>query len=143
MVEEKRNILVGYVPSPITAIFLLLLRRLRRVHPNVNARSCSLGIFIGFAAFFMMEKTLRVLGGGGDHTHSHEGKGHYEKTSDEGISSAIESHNSSSSMRSRHHANAEHSNEHEAQSGEAKGTVNGPSKLSAYLNLFGDFVHNM
>ncbi|KAH9987298.1 ZIP zinc transporter-domain-containing protein [Russula compacta] len=113
MVEEKRNILVG------------------------------LGIFIGFATFFMMEKTLRVLGGGEDHTHSHEGKGHQEKASDEGTSSAIETHSSSSSTRSRHHANAEHSNEHEAQSGEAKGSVNGPSKLSAYLNLFGDFVHNI
>jgi zinc transporter 7 len=44
MVEEKRNILIG------------------------------LGIFVGFATFFIMEKTLRVLGGDEDahgHTHSH------------------------------------------------------------------------
>jgi zinc transporter 7 len=91
----------------------------------------------------MMEKTLRVLGGGEDHTHSHEGSGHYSKVPVEGTASAVEPHNSSSGMRSRHPANAEHSDKCEPQSEEVKGNVGGPSKLSAYLNLFGDFVHNM
>jgi zinc transporter 7 len=142
MVEEKRHILVGYVPSLITAIILFLLQ-LGRVHPNVNARSCSLGIFIGFAAFFMMEKTLRVLGGGEAHTHSHEGHGDLSKATDESTSSAVEPNTSSSGMRSRHQANTEHSNKQELQVDDAKSDVGGPSKLSAYLNLFGDFVHNM
>jgi zinc transporter 7 len=113
MVEEKRHILVG------------------------------LGIFIGFSAFFMMEKTLRVLGGGEAHTHSHEGDGDLSKATDESTSSAIEPHTSSSGMRSRLQANTEPSNKHEPQVEDAKGNIGGPSKLSAYLNLFGDFVHNI
>nr|AMD82964.1 zinc transporter protein ZIP2 [Russula atropurpurea] len=113
MVEEKRHILVG------------------------------LGIFIGFSAFFMMEKTLRVLGGGEAHSHSLEGDGDLSKGTDESTSSAIEPHTSSSGMRSRQPANMEHSNKHEPRSEDAKGKISGPSKLSAYLNLFGDFVHNI
>jgi len=91
----------------------------------------------------MMEKTLRVLGGGEGHTHSHEGNEHHDKVPDESTSSAVEPHSSSSGMRSRHQANTDHSNEREPQGEEVKGNVGGPSKLSAYLNLFGDFVHNM
>ncbi|KAF8501585.1 Zinc/iron permease [Russula emetica] len=113
MVEEKRHILVG------------------------------LGIFVGFAAFFMMEKTLRVLGGGEAHTHSHEGHGDLSKATDESTSSAVEPNTSSSGMRSRHQVNTEHSSKHEIQVDDAKSNVGGPSKLSAYLNLFGDFVHNI
>ncbi|KAI0280845.1 Zinc/iron permease [Russula aff. rugulosa BPL654] len=113
MVEEKRHILVG------------------------------LGIFIGFAAFFMMEKTLRVLGSGEAHAHSHEGHGDLSKATDESTSSAVEPNTSSSGMRSRHQVNTEHSNKQELQVDDAKSHAGGPSKLSAYLNLFGDFVHNI
>jgi len=113
MVEEKRHILVG------------------------------LGIFIGFAAFFMMEKTLRVLGSGEAHTHSHEGHGDLSKATDESTSSAVEPNTSSLAMRSRHQVNTEHSDKHELQVDDVKSNVGGPSKLSAYLNLFGDFVHNI
>ncbi|KAI0255001.1 Zinc/iron permease [Lactifluus subvellereus] len=113
MVEEKRNILVG------------------------------LAILIGFAAFFMMEKTLRVLGSGEGHTHSQEGHGHHNKTSDEGASSAVEPNSTGSGLRSRRKVNGEYSNEDEGQPEEEMGHVNGPTKLSAYLNLFGDFVHNI
>jgi zinc transporter 7 len=142
MVEEKRHILVGYVMSPIMAIIFVLLQ-LGTVHPNVNAPSCSLGIFIGFSAFFMMEKTLRVLSGGETHTHSHEGHGDLSNaTTEESTSSAIEPHSSSSGMRSRNQANTEQSDKHEPQLKDAS-NAGGPSKLSAYLNLFGDFVHNM
>ncbi|KAI0956104.1 hypothetical protein AcV7_006597 [Taiwanofungus camphoratus] len=83
MVEEKRNILIG------------------------------LGIFIGFASFFIMEKTLRVLGnedGHAGHSHSHS---HGDKSAaDELVQTSV--------IKVAH-----------------------TSKLSAYLNLFGDFVHNM
>jgi zinc transporter 7 len=91
----------------------------------------------------MMEKMLRVLGGGEAHSHSNEGDGDLSKGTDESTSSAIEPHTSSSGMRSRQPANMEHSNKHEPQSEDSKGNIGGPSKLSAYLNLFGDFVHNM
>ncbi|KAH9972064.1 ZIP zinc transporter-domain-containing protein [Lactifluus volemus] len=113
MVEEKRNILVG------------------------------LGIFIGFAVFFMMEKTLRVLGGGDGHTHSPEGHGNRDKTSDKSASSAIEPNNTTSGLRSRRKVSGEYSNVGERPAEEEKGHISGPSKLSAYLNLFGDFVHNI
>jgi zinc transporter 7 len=92
----------------------------------------------------MMEKTLRVLGGGEDHTHSHEGSEHHnKKASDDGTSSAIEPHSSNSGLKSRRQAKTGHSDEQEPQTEEVNGNFGGPSKLSAYLNLFGDFVHNM
>ena len=90
-----------------------------------------------------MEKTLRVLGSGEVHTHSHEGHGDLSKDTDESTSSAVEPNTSSSGMRPRHQVNSEHSSKHELQVDDTKNNVGGPSKLSAYLNLFGDFVHNM
>lgn len=109
MVEEKRNILVG------------------------------LGIFIGFASFFFMEKILRVLGGGEDshgHSHSHSHSHTTEPTS--ATASGVES--KGNELRSR---GAKNSTETDDVTQDAKPSANGPSKLSAYLNLFGDFVHNI
>jgi solute carrier family 39 (zinc transporter), member 7 len=109
MVEEKRNILTG------------------------------LGIFLGFAAFFFMEKTLRVLGGEDEegsashsHSHSHSIDGQGKTT---GTSSTV----SEGTLRSR--AKTENSTANSSEPTHA--STNGPSKLSAYLNLFGDFVHNI
>ncbi|KAI9461568.1 ZIP-like iron-zinc transporter [Lactarius psammicola] len=112
MVEEKRNILVG------------------------------LGIFAGFAAFFIMEKSLRVLGGGEGHAHSHD---HSDAVPEEGISSAVEPNSVGDGLRSRRKINGEQQpdNHERHQSEEEKSHISGPSKLSAYLNLFGDFVHNI
>ncbi|KAH9003042.1 ZIP-like iron-zinc transporter [Lactarius hatsudake] len=111
MVEEKRNILVG------------------------------LGIFAGFAAFFIMEKSLRVLGGGEGHAHSHD----HSNAVPEGISSAVEPNSVGDGLRSRHKVNGEQQpDDHKHhQNEEEKSHISGPSKLSAYLNLFGDFVHNI
>ncbi|KAH9994767.1 ZIP zinc transporter-domain-containing protein [Russula vinacea] len=106
-------------------------------------RHILVGHFHWVFGLFMMEKTLRVLGGGEAHSHSNEGDGDLSKGTDESTSSAIEPHTSSSGMRSRQPANMEHSNKHEPQSEDSKGNIGGPSKLSAYLNLFGDFVHNI
>ncbi|KAF5327591.1 hypothetical protein D9619_004118 [Psilocybe cf. subviscida] len=116
MVEEKRNILVG------------------------------LGIFLGFAAFFFMEKTLRVLGGGEEdgagHSHSHSPATHTEPnvTKASGASSTT----SQNDLRKRN-ADAPDTDSPSAPEAGHEGSLstNGPSKLSAYLNLFGDFVHNM
>ncbi|KAH9068467.1 ZIP-like iron-zinc transporter [Lactarius deliciosus] len=112
MVEEKRNILVG------------------------------LGIFAGFAAFFIMEKSLRVLGGGEGHAHSHD---HSNAVPEGSISSAVEPNSVGDGLRSRHKDNGEQQpDDHKHhQNEEEKSHISGPSKLSAYLNLFGDFVHNM
>ncbi|RXW17913.1 hypothetical protein EST38_g7943 [Candolleomyces aberdarensis] len=110
MVEEKRNILIG------------------------------LAIFGGFASFFFMEKTLRVLSGDeeqGGHSHSHS----HSHSSPESVSlaSGIDRSSSQNELKRRREDKAE-TNGHNT---EAEKPAQGPSKLSAYLNLFGDFVHNI
>jgi len=94
---------------------------------------------VGFATFFFMEKTLRVLGNdeetpGHSHSHSHS---HTEPQLTR--ASGVDTHSKQDGFRSRNTAERDGS---PAAHEETKAT-NGPSKLSAYLNLFGDFVHNM
>ncbi|KAL1705114.1 ZIP zinc transporter-domain-containing protein [Schizophyllum commune] len=131
MVEPKRNILVG------------------------------LAIFIGFASFFFMEKTLRVLSGeeGDAHGHSH---GHAHAHSDAQPTAAASGVVSASSgeLRARGKTGGKDVNGPSTVNGQLMGELDGgkdeshqhapehaqtggPSKLSAYLNLFGDFVHNI
>ena len=101
-----------------------------------------------------MEKTLRVLGGeegeaGHSHSHSHS----QPSTASSGQSSGVASNVTANGLRSRSDAPnsdkdeldmrpAGASEEDDSKGGRATAT-GGPSKLSAYLNLFGDFVHNM
>ncbi|KAJ7707468.1 ZIP-like iron-zinc transporter [Mycena rosella] len=106
VVEEKRNILIG------------------------------LGIFTGFAAFFMMEKTLRVLGGddeGAGHSHSHSHGGESA-----GQASGASTKAAEDGLRSR-----KGGKKGKIEAAEPPKSATGPSKMSAYLNLFGDFVHNI
>ncbi|KAK0469583.1 ZIP-like iron-zinc transporter [Desarmillaria tabescens] len=111
MVEEKRNILIG------------------------------LGIFSGFAAFFFMEKTLRVLGGEDDSGHSHS-HSHVQPSDDSSArASAVSMSSGSNNLKSRAPTSA--SAEAKESSPGPSHAATGPSKLSAYLNLFGDFVHNI
>ncbi|KIK55111.1 hypothetical protein GYMLUDRAFT_48067 [Collybiopsis luxurians FD-317 M1] len=114
MVEEKRNILTG------------------------------LGIFLGFAAFFFMEKTLRVLGGEDEegspaHSHSHSHSLDEIDTKTTGKSSVV----SEKKLESRAKNGSASTAEGSALEPQGHSPTNGPSKLSAYLNLFGDFVHNI
>ena len=85
-----------------------------------------------------MEKTLRVLGNedspaGHGHSHSHP-------CSEPEVSrvSGVDHSTAQNGIRSRNPSKLE-------DDGAVKpaNTTSGPSKLSAYLNLFGDFVHNM
>jgi zinc transporter 7 len=87
-----------------------------------------------------MEKTLRVLSGEEGDSHSH-GHSHSEGTVNSGQASGVSTSFSPDGLRSRrsekssdadHQENVEHIH-----------AATAPSKLSAYLNLFGDFVHNM
>jgi len=84
-----------------------------------------------------MEKTLRVLGGEEEHSghlHSHS---HSEPSIQaSGVTSSLSSQNG---LRARGIEKLEPP----SSVTESVKAVNGPSKLSAYLNLFGDFVHNM
>lgn len=112
MVEDKRNILVG------------------------------LGIFLGFASFFFMEKTLRVLGGGEEdggptdsHSHSHVAPA--AASSATGVDLLSPQNNLRIRRSSDISTEPKLSTINQAAGGPR------PSKLSAYLNLFGDFVHNI
>ena len=83
----------------------------------------------------MMEKTLRVLGSeGGGHSHSHSVEG------STGHASGVELSHASSELKSRKEKKEP---KEEQEQEEERSSQNGPSMLSAYLNLFGDFVHNM
>ncbi|KAJ7745764.1 ZIP-like iron-zinc transporter [Mycena metata] len=109
MVEEKRNILIG------------------------------LAIFVGFAAFFMMEKTMRVLGGdedGAGHGHSHSVA---DADTSAQASGASVNGTGGDGVRAR---KAGKKGKTAAEAAPAKSGT-GPSKTSAYLNLAGDFVHNI
>ncbi|WVQ97044.1 hypothetical protein IAU59_004154 [Kwoniella sp. CBS 9459] len=134
VVEEKRNIVIGGA------------------------------IFLGFAAFFVLDKTMRVLNssagneGGHSHSHSHShSHGNDHGPSSHGTSSAVSTSSTaggSSELRSRKSPEDVLSTTPSAPSetknldgGDiATGTqkeVNASLKLSAYLNLFGDFTHNI
>ena len=96
---------------------------------------------MGFATFFFMEKTLRVLGSDEEtpgHSHSHS---HSHTQPQWTGASGVDTLSKQDGLRNRNIGKSERDGlpiPHE----ETKPT-NGPSKLSAYLNLFGDFVHNM
>jgi solute carrier family 39 (zinc transporter), member 7 len=84
-----------------------------------------------------MEKTLRVLGGDDDsssHSHSHS----HSQVSATATSVAS---SDKSGLKSRGSGKPNGATTHEKE--EDYKPSNSPSKLSAYLNLFGDFVHNM
>lgn len=91
-----------------------------------------------------MEKTLRVLGGGEEghshsHSHSHANGEEPSTASASGVSVSSDANGLKNRKSEKDGDSTEHSN------GEATQIQSGaqPSKLSAYLNLFGDFVHNM
>ncbi|TFK49616.1 Zinc/iron permease [Heliocybe sulcata] len=114
MVQEKRNILVG------------------------------LGIFVGFASFFMMEKTLRVLGGESDgHGHSHSHSHGPAVGPEKAIASGVEATSSGSDIRARGKTASDLDESSDLTTVEHDEPTGSVSKLSAYLNLFGDFVHNI
>lgn len=130
MVEEKRNILIGCFASACKFDVPLMPDRL--------------AVFVGFGSFFVMEKTLRVLGGdegsnGHAHGHSHS---HGPDAKDEVLqASGVDVQPKSHGLRSRGGEQVAYNGRLETV--KVTDTATSPSKLSAYLNLFGDFVHNM
>jgi zinc transporter 7 len=91
-----------------------------------------------------MEKALRVLGADGDdshghsHSHSHSIVDSVREVSAQ--ASGIACPASADGLRSR---GPEKSSPASLQEERSSTPGTSPSKLSAYLNLFGDFVHNM
>ena len=85
-----------------------------------------------------MEKTLRVMGDDGSpsgHSHSHS-HSHIEPVIS--CASGVDPSIAQNGLRSRNSGKLE-----DDKPTEPVHATSGPSKLSAYLNLFGDFVHNM
>ncbi|WWC88135.1 uncharacterized protein L201_003039 [Kwoniella dendrophila CBS 6074] len=125
IVEEKRNIVIGGA------------------------------IFLGFAAFFVLDKTMRVLNysaGNEPHSHSHShshshGHSHGIENSESTGKSTSTSLSSSTSneLKQRKLPSDVTSIEPKAPTTKEnnKKEVNQSLKLSAYLNLFGDFTHNI
>ncbi|KAL0067882.1 hypothetical protein AAF712_005050 [Marasmius tenuissimus] len=87
-----------------------------------------------------MEKTLRVLGGGEEghgHSHSHAHPAPRIEEEPVGGSTGVDK----TELKARKRLDKP---EQSATPNTLNGaTQKGPSKLSAYLNLFGDFVHNI
>lgn len=91
-----------------------------------------------------MEKTLRVLSGdeeegGHSHSHSHSHSIPHKDAEPTSVTSGIEKSSSPNGLKQRR----EDKTEVHGHDAEPEKSSQGPSKLSAYLNLFGDFVHNM
>lgn len=87
-----------------------------------------------------MEKTLRVLGGEEDHAHGHS---HSHSVAPEAHSSGVSVAHSAGDLKARKSGKNETSEESKNEDHSPAMSGAQPSKLSAYLNLFGDFVHNM
>jgi len=110
---------------------------------TIYLRSLRLGIFIGFASFFFMEKTLRVLSGDDEpHSHSHSHSHSHAPREVTAESTAINTASQSQDGVRKRRSSLSDANGKSEGPEDSKPTA-GPSKLSAYLNLFGDFVHNM
>lgn len=91
-----------------------------------------------------MEKTLRVLGGGEDaHGHSHSHSNGDIKADGHSTSVSTYTNGHADGLKARKSEKAEVQSGHVNGDAEVSSSASGPSKLSAYLNLFGDFVHNM
>ncbi|CAO3612093.1 unnamed protein product [Cunninghamella echinulata] len=106
-----------------------------------------LGIFGGFFFFFVMDKMMRVLNGGGGHDHGHShSHSHHHKEEDNKKESNKDSQQQveHEGLRQRK-GTKEQDNEKEEDKEEKEKSHQQDSsiKLSAYLNLFADFTHNM
>ncbi|CAG8506709.1 26442_t:CDS:1 [Dentiscutata erythropus] len=97
-----------------------------------------LAIFVGLTTFYVIDKLMRVINGGeGGHSHDHDNHNHKDfgsSTSHKSSSNDI----SSSTLRQRKSTVDKTMDEKPATK-----TPSTSIKLSAYLNLFADFTHNV
>ncbi|KAG9014019.1 hypothetical protein FRB94_000216 [Tulasnella sp. JGI-2019a] len=115
LVEDKRNVLIG------------------------------LSVFLGFAFFFIVEKISRTLGSDEGHSHSHShSHGLSEAASPSGQSSAVSAKDADGlRKRTLKEKTGDTIASQDTIASSATSPSIGPSKLSAYLNLLGDFMHNI
>ncbi|KAI9634519.1 Zinc/iron permease [Dioszegia hungarica] len=96
-------------------------------------------IFLGFAAFFVLDKTMRVLNAaaGNEDSHGHSHSHSHAPVESSAKSTAVKA--SEGELRSR-----KSPSDVTAITPAAPAEKPNPSlRLSAYLNLFGDFTHNI
>ncbi|ORX49817.1 Zinc/iron permease [Hesseltinella vesiculosa] len=103
------------------------------VHDNKKNVLLGVGLFAGFFFFFVMDKMMRVLNGGSGHSHDHHHHDH--KKNDDAVAVTKED-DGRDGLRQRKKNTADDTTVKTAE------PANGV-KLSAYLNLFADFTHNM
>lgn len=103
-------------------------------------------IFLGFAAFFVLDKTMRVLSASADSSNSHgQSHGHSHNHIDgvsEAKSTVISTSTGNNELRSRKSPSDVTTTTPTPSQTHVPGT-NPSLRLSAYLNLFGDFAHNI
>lgn len=106
-----------------------------------------LAMFVGFLAFIMLDKAMRIMGAGHDHEHvkvTHkehvEVHGHVEDK-DDAVTSGIEDKKKNLSKRGAN--NKVEADVTESYTIEKSGEPTSSIKLSAYLNLIADFTHNI
>lgn len=92
---------------------------------------------VGLLFFFVSEKLLRILTGGGGHGHSHDGEGHSKPAKKQAKKSkkAKQSDNEASSHETDHED--AHSDEHSHKEDEVKS-----KRVVSWLNMGADFLHN-
>lgn len=125
LVEEKRNIVIGRVA----------------LYTPLSLLTESGAIFLGFAAFFVLDKTMRVLNasaGGDENGHGHSHSHSHSHAPSSATSTAVAP--VSGELRSRK-STTEITTEVSEKTKEPE--INPSLRLSAYLNLFGDFTHNI
>lgn len=100
-------------------------------------------IFIGFAAFVAMDKTLRIVTGGSGDSHSHSHSHPHPRSSEwgAGAGTGAETSSDSSGLTRRKKGTLKHEEEEEGEEEEKK-TGQGV-KPSSLLNLISDFTHNI
>ncbi|KAI9322218.1 ZIP zinc transporter-domain-containing protein [Dichotomocladium elegans] len=114
-------------------------------HKNVLI---GMGIFGGLFFFFVMDKMMRVLNGGGGHDHHHHH--HHDSDDNDGkakkdeVAAAVkESSEGSDGLRQRKTTTQKEKEQKETEEHKRSQSTDNGIKLSAYLNLFADFTHNM
>ncbi|KAK9479529.1 ZIP zinc transporter-domain-containing protein [Lipomyces japonicus] len=99
-----------------------------------------LAIFFGFAAFIVLDKSMRIFSGEGGHDHSHNRSHSSTDTGHSSLTSVSKPENKG--LRNR--KNVKESTETERTPEEiSKPEPAASVKLSAYLNLIADFSHNI
>ena len=111
--------------------------------PNRNA-VLGLFIFIGFATFVAMDKTLRIITAGGG---SGSGHGHGHSRGAQGMGTGAEKGVDSSGLVQRKKAGVtpttSDEEEEEEEEEDSKKSISPSLKVSSLLNLVSDFTHNI